>query len=337
VDELILLALQERATPQQLEELQAWRRAAPDHEARFLETAALLRLTGLHAEIDHSIPVPTVGDILGAQDARVKHRRQGTRWITRVATLAAALVAGITIGRIDFAKQPGQVREAVFHTGSGDMASAELDDGTVVRMAPNTRLRVMLGPGTREVFLEGRAFFAVARDPSRPFRVRTAEGQATVLGTRFEVDTRDDAFRLLVVDGRVAVSRRDQEVELSAGDMGLATRDGPASVTRVPDPEALLGWMGAFVAFESTPLHRVAYELQTRLGIQVEIVDPAIRDRTVTAWFGEEDRDDVLRVICRTVQVQCEQVGAVFRVGTRPAVRESESRPQERLQDPHVP
>jgi transmembrane sensor len=326
VDELILLALQQRATPQQLEELQAWRRASPEHETRYLETVALLRLTALHAEIDHSRPVPSVASILGAPHTPVRNRRHRSRWITRVATLAAALVVGITLGRANFTRQDAQVREAVFHTGSGDMASAVLDDGTVVRIAPNTRLRVMLGPATREVFLEGRAFFAVARDPSRPFRVRTADGQATVLGTRFEVDTRDDGFRLLVVDGRVAVSRRDQEVELGAGEMGLATRDGPASVTRVSDPEALLGWMGAFVAFESTPLHRVARELQIRLGIEVEIADPRIRDRTVTAWFGEEDRDDVLRVICRTAQVQCEQVGTVFRIGTRPAARQSDGR-----------
>jgi transmembrane sensor len=320
VDELILLALQRRATARQLEELEAWRRASPVHEARYAELSALLRLADLHVEIDDARVVPTADAVL--RDVR-RPRRRGRGVVGRLvgaATLAAAVAAGILIGSA-LATEPAAVREAVFHTDPGDMASAVLDDGTVLRMAPDTRLRVLLGESTRDVFLEGRAFFAVARDPSRPFRVHTADGQATVLGTRFEVDTRADGFRLLVVDGRVAVSRGAQALELRAGELGQARRDGPASVTRVADPEALLGWMGAFVAFESTPLHQVARELGVQLGIRIEIADPAIRDRTVTAWFGKDDRDEIIRVVCRTADVECERSGGVVRMRGRPGGR----------------
>jgi transmembrane sensor len=319
VDELILLALQQRATAQQLEELRAWRSAALENETRYREIAALARLAGTHREIEPARPVPSADRLLGRERARtVGFRARAGRFAVRAAALAAVLILGITIGRTGRVASPGPVREAVFHTGSGDMASAVLDDGTVVRLAPRTRLRVMLGPDTRQVFLEGRAFFAVARDPARPFRVSTGDGEATVLGTRFEVDTRADRFRLLVVDGRVAVSRGRQDVELVAGDLGEAVRGRPASVTRVPDPAALLDWMGAFIAFESTPLHRVASELHLRLGIDIEIVDPAIRERTVTAWFGEEDSEEVLRVVCRTANVRCEQTADVVRMSAQP-------------------
>ena len=317
MDELILLALQGRATQRQLDELRAWRRRSADNEARYLELSALLQIASLHPEIDRESPVPSADRLLRDEPVSARPVRRRSPVLARALTLVAAMVVGIFIGA-RFTSRPAEVREAVFHTDSGDMASAALDDGTVVRLAPNTQLRVMLGPDTRQVFLQGRAYFAVARDPSRPFRVQTDEGEATALGTRFEVDTRDDRFRLLVVDGRVAVSRGQQDVELRAGELGEAVRGAPTSVTRVEDPAALLDWLGAFVAFESTPLHRVARELQLQLGIEIEIVDAGIADRTVTAWFGEEDRDEVVRVICRTADLHCEQVGEVVQMRARP-------------------
>lgn len=233
-------------------------------------------------------------------------------WLGRTPGVAAALLAGLLLGRAIPFDAPAAMASAEFHTGAGEMATAALDDGTVVRLGPDTRLRVVIGADSREVWLDGRAFFAVARDPRRTFRVRTALGAATVLGTRFEIDTREEGLELLVVDGRVAVSSGQNEVHLRAGELARAQRGSGTSVIEVPDPESRLDWLGAFIAFESTPLHRVARELEVRLGLAFAIADSAVAKRTVTAWFDEEDLDEIVRVICRAAGVQCRTAAGVI-------------------------
>ncbi len=308
MDELIILALQGRATPSQLEELAAWRRASPLHEARFRDLSALGRVLAMHPEIDTTRRPPPVQALLGSHLAVERPGRHSRR---RVAgTIAATLLLSVLVGRAG-GPTAGPIHETEFHTGSGELATAALDDGTVVRIAPNTRIRVVVSAHGRDVWLEGRAFFAVASDAARPFRVRTSGGVATVLGTRFEVDAREQGLRLLVVDGRVRVSDGARAIELEAGDLSQAATGIAPSITRVASPESLLDWMGAFLAFESTPLWKVAREIESRLGLRIEIRDPDIAARTVTAWFAEEERDEVLRIICRTADVTCDRNGDV--------------------------
>lgn len=63
----------------------------------------------------------------------------------------------------------------------------ELEDGTKVWINSASRLRypVVFSGDTREVYLEGEAYFEVRRDSSRPFIVHAGDQRVTVLGTSF--------------------------------------------------------------------------------------------------------------------------------------------------------
>jgi transmembrane sensor len=276
--------------------------------------AGVWGLTGEHREIREQGPVPSARDILAGEASSAippSRGRQAGRWPLRVAALAAALLLGLGMGH--FSARPGGMG-VEFHTGAGEMTTATLADGTVVRLAPTSRLRIEQRRGVREVWLEGRAFFSVARDPNRPFIVRGPAGDATVLGTRFDVENRGGDLRLLVLEGRVAVSVPDGNVEVGAGELAEARRGSAPSVTEVADPEAMVAWLGVFMAFESTPLGQVARELEARLGIQVELTDPELAARTVSGWFGQDVRDEIVPIICRIAGVRCEVEGSAVRM-----------------------
>src|SRR5690606_35539212 len=85
-----------------------------------------------------------------------------------------------------------------------------LDDGSVVVLAPDSRLTVLSasGAGSRDVELTGQAVFQVAHDATRPLRVRAGALTTEVLGTRFVVRAyRDDeAITVALVEGSVRVS-----------------------------------------------------------------------------------------------------------------------------------
>lgn len=314
MDELILLSLEGHATPDQEQELTRWRAASPTNEFRFQELRAVWVLTGMRTEIDRDEAPPTVAEILSRRGKPGVRSRRRPWWVAAACAAAIAFVAiqGDWLAR--FTNRAGLATAGEYHTGPNELRTAVLADGSVARLGPNTTLRVWMTENRREAEIDGRVFFAVARDESRPFRIYTSEGEVQVLGTRFELDTTRDQIRLMVVDGRVALTAGGASTELIAGELAEAARDRVPTVTRVDSPEERLDWMGAWMAFESTPLWRVAREIEVRLGIRVEIADSALGERTFSGWFSERDREQLLAMICRVAELTCTTGDGVVRM-----------------------
>jgi ferric-dicitrate binding protein FerR (iron transport regulator) len=230
--------------------------------------------------------------------------------VAAVAT-AAALVALLRVGAWADA-EPWAPAEIA--TGATELATVTLGDGTVVRLAPSSRLR-MEPDRPREVSLEGRAFFSVTQMEDRPFRVRTPDATANVLGTRFELVTDSGGSRLRVVEGRVELGTRVNSVHVVAG-QGSEVRDGAATpATRLPDEALTPGWLGAFLVFQATPLRDVARDIERVYGVRVDLDDSALADVAVTASFTDQPLDDVVNVVCAVLNARCGTDDGVVAIG----------------------
>lgn len=316
-DELILRSFVGRISSEQEVALSGWRNAHPDHERRYQEFAAVWRTTAELKEELVSEP-PPVGEIISesADDRTGRRKWRPGSW--QVAALAASFAAGLLLAgpSEDPGLERGQPIEIV--TGPGETATMQLAGGTVVRVAPESQLVLPDATDERSVTLVGQAFFAVASDPENPFIVRTPSGVARVLGTRFELDARSGNLRLLVVEGRVNVNSGDAEVDVVANQM-THLREGQApSTVDVSDVWPLLSWMGAFVAFESTPLHEVRLELMRRFDVTLTFDDPSLAQETVTVWFRNEPIEEVVSVLCRLVEAQCSMRNSLVRMTRGP-------------------
>jgi len=192
-----------------------------------------------------------------------------------------------------------------FATGTNEMVTATLGDGSVVRLAPNSRLRVLPTTSTREVSLDGKAYFAIAKQPERPFIVRTRAGDARVLGTRFEVSVDEEDVRVVVVEGKVALSAAEETVQVRAGEVSRVAGGGAPTLERIEEVKPELGWLSGFLVFQDTPLAEVAQEIEQQYGIRVLLSDRALAQRTVTASFTNRGAEEVLTVVCRVVDARC--------------------------------
>lgn len=321
-DEYIVLAMTGRASADDLAQLDRWRKKSHENESHYKELVALWRLTDSHPSAQLTGEVPRAVDLL--ESVRVPPRRHAhplrggrvrrTAWRRRWMSAAAAAVVVVTLGLayVAAARSASRVAVAEFRSGPNELSSVVLDDGTMVRMAPGSRLTVAFEPDKREARLDGRAFFAVTPDPERPFRVRANGGVVVrVLGTRFELQSERgrSGARLLVLDGEVALSTPSGHSDLVAGDLAVTSPSAPQSIQRVDEPEGLLGWMGAWVAFEGTPLRRVARELEVRLEVPIVIADPSVGERTVIGWFAQEEPEELIDMVCRVADVACHWVG----------------------------
>jgi transmembrane sensor len=217
---------------------------------------------------------------------------------------AAGLAAGVFVPRRAAPKNEWGVTDIT--TGSAEMTTLQLGDGSVVRLAPSTRLRVTQSDSTRDVRLDGKAYFVVAKMPGRPFVVRTALGNARVLGTRFELATHERDLRLVVVEGRVALSAGTEKVEVRGGQQGGVRGEKLIAPTSVANAERMEQWVGKFLVFQSTPVRDVAREIERVYGMRVVISDSVLAGRTVTATFTDQPVARVLEDLCSVVSARCD-------------------------------
>ena len=102
----------------------------------------------------------------------------------------------------------------VVSSGIQNMESVSLPDGTKVQMGPGSRLTypASFSGKTREVTLNGQAFFDVAKNREKPFIVRTEDMSVQALGTAFELFSyeMDNKIETILLNGKIKVGISDK-------------------------------------------------------------------------------------------------------------------------------
>lgn len=126
----------------------------------------------------------------------------------------------------------------------GGAYSLQLADGTKVMLNSDSRLRFpeTFSNDLREVYLEGEAYFQVAKNAQKPFIVHCDQYQVRVLGTSFNISAYpDDRISMTtLVEGRVQVECGDTTVFLLPGVM--ASVSGSKVSIRAVDVDSYISW-----------------------------------------------------------------------------------------------
>lgn len=231
---------------------------------------------------------------------------------------------------------------------AGGTASVRLDDGSVVRMAPESdlefgRLERFTTTGmfrTRLRVLRGRleSLVAPATGAGSRFEVETPVAVTAVRGTNYRVTAEDRAARTEVVEGRVDVGNDLGDVRLAAG-FGTVTEQGAAPRPPVPllPPPDLAGLpprvdrIGGVLPFAPVP-RASAYRIQfardasfisvigDTLSAQPEVVVPDVPDGPYFVRVRGIDADRLEGLSTdRAVRVDARPLAASL---LRPAFRE---------------
>lgn len=316
MDDVIARHVRGEASPQDVAELRRWRAASPENERHYQEVVRLLTALRASLSADPLTP-PRAADLLARKTVTPAAIRSGdklTRRFSRwwlplgIGVAASLLIVGQRLVRRQTPPTATLERTpapTTITTGAGEFATVRMVDGSVARLGPRSRLRLIMTQRERVVAVDGHVFFAVAKNPNRPFRVRTSEGDLVALGTRFDVLAEPKDLHLAVVEGRVALLAGGEERDVNMGEAS-GVRDGAAiPVVKLKDVGEVTRWMRRFLAFQETPLSTVAMEIERVYGHRVVIADSSLTHETVTAVFTDESLDHVVRVVCTVVGVQC--------------------------------
>jgi transmembrane sensor len=180
-----------------------------------------------------------------------------------------------------------------------------LADGTRVELNAQTSLQIQIDRNGRHVRLaSGEAFFAVHKEPARPFIVETPAGSVRVTGTQFDVRAEAAApLEVTVVEGSVQVRPADPAgrpgatVLLAAGDQLSA---GPGGVdVRALSASALddaLAWRQGQIVFTDVPL-RTALARFARYHGRGITATSAAAERRVGGRYSLDDLDGFLAAL----------------------------------------
>jgi transmembrane sensor len=231
---------------------------------------------------------------------------------------AAALIVVVVIALM----QPAVQNEPfAIATPVGGYLEQELQDGTLVRLNTNTELTVAYEDQLRKVYLhKGEAYFQVAPDSSQPFVVQTNTREVLAVGTAFVVRLQDKHIKVMVTEGRVAISQNVIEHQsLRATGQHLSAGNSSASATSALVSRAPI-LLQAGQTFEDSietgtqPITRVAeVELQRRLAWQRGLID--FSDTPLRDVVREVTRYTSLSIVVEDPQLQEMQFGGIFPTG----------------------
>ncbi len=256
-----------KTDPHRQGEFAAWLRASPRHVEEFLlVTAAWRTLDGVTLDkvLERGADLPPSADIVALpveQSHPSRHLRARPRRWWMASAAAAMVCAGA--GILTWAYSTGWLGGEHYTTSIGEIRSFELQDRSVVHLNTHSEMAVRYSAQAREVELrEGEALFKVARDLSRPFRVRTDQVTIQALGTEFNVYRQAQGTVVSVIEGRVRVSRRDngETVEIGAGERIDVLPSRLSTPVEMSDPAQVISWRNRRLLFKNDALAKVTAE-----------------------------------------------------------------------------
>jgi ferric-dicitrate binding protein FerR (iron transport regulator) len=92
----------------------------------------------------------------------------------------------------------------------GEHINYQLPDGSVIAMNAESKISFNRNKFMKKRFveMEGEAFFNIQK--GGPFTIRTKSADIHILGTSFNVYSRDQAFKVSCVTGKIKVTSREQ-------------------------------------------------------------------------------------------------------------------------------
>jgi ferric-dicitrate binding protein FerR (iron transport regulator) len=177
-------------------------------------------------------------------------------------------------GKIVYEPIPGETAtNKQFNTLQNPRGSKVIDlmlaDGSHVWLNTGSSVTypVAFGNDERKVTITGEAYFEVAHDASRPFIVKKADMEVTVLGTHFNVNAYDDenAIKTTLLEGKVKVSQSSivnrQSAILKPGEQAVLVANSPFTIDHSPDLDQIMAWKNGYFHFGNTGIAELMKQL----------------------------------------------------------------------------
>lgn len=326
-----------------------WLSESEQHQAAFDEAMVLWESTGVvsstmpddnvqkaPSEISAYLSKhPQANQLTASNDHTVVHSSQ-SKWHSKALAIAASVfVAVILLFNTDTLQQTFSgdsspvaqasvdeisVSQQLYATAVGESQTFILEDGSSIQLNTNSKVTVEYSDNLRHLTLiSGEAYFDVAHDPKRPFRVSTKNGTVTAIGTAFNIQqfTESDAL-VAVTEGVVEIALDlsgqsldeqqllQQALQMHVGKQVVISK-GKIGNEEHADLDRLTAWRNKTLVFKDTDLAQALKELNRYLKTPVDISHQSLDQLRISGTFSIEEPEATLNAIIASFELQSYQ------------------------------
>lgn len=194
-----------------------------------------------------------------------------------------------------------------------------LSDGTKVWMNAESTLRypTTFAGATREVHLEGEAFFEVSQDAQHPFIVHTDQHSVEVVGTSFNISAYPNhKIYTTLAAGKVKVSTPKTSVMLTPNQQAVIDTDNEEIKIHNTPAYLYTSWAKGNYEFRNTPLKEIVAQLSRWYNVDIYFEDEYLeKKRFAGIIFRNEELSFATEVIERVSNVHFVRRGEVIYIG----------------------
>ncbi len=202
-------------------------------------------------------------------------------------------------------------------------SSLTLSDGTILILDSGSRLQIPenYGSDSREVKLEGEAYFEVNPDPEKLFNVYSANAIINVLGTKFNVRAWKETGKVevAVTEGSVSFGVNEapeKQIILNKGFAGSLSQTGELSAPKHVDVNKSLSWMRGEMSFDDVPLSEILAQVERWYNVRFALQDSTIIDERLAVSITKNSLNNVLDVLTTLTNTQYKIEGNVITLAT---------------------
>lgn len=192
-------------------------------------------------------------------------------------------------------------------TAVGETRDVSLEDGSRIMLDTSSRVRISFAAGARDVeLLEGQAHFDVAKDHTRPFRVRTRSAEVIAVGTSFDVAARPALTTVTLIEGRVNVRSTIEGSDgathpesLTPGQQLDITDEGQFLGKKPVRLSSVTSWQRGTIELDDVPLADALTTLNRYSNTKIVIDADHLQSRRVSGVFVVGDVETEALVLQR--------------------------------------
>lgn len=280
--------------------VEKFRSISSENELYFLEIERIWKLSSSAARVQYVNDTQFLFQAKQESGYKLSSKNKFSWW----RAIAASLFLLVSIYWL-FYKGNKEVY-TIIKTSQYQIDSVSLSDGSVIVLAENSQLKYSNSfASLRNVVLtQGKAFFKIAKDPSRPFNVSINQSVVTVLGTSFNISVTKGKIDLGVISGKVTF-KPDENSNASVLTAGQAVSyDVEKRELLAKDAQNVDSWLTKELVFVDTPLEEVCKQLTAYYGQEIKLQNPSRTHKKLNASFKSQSLNQVLEVLDETYDIK---------------------------------
>lgn len=190
-----------------------------------------------------------------------------------------------------------------------------LSDGTQITLNSGTSLKYpvqFLKTKNRQVFLDGEAFFNVAKDSVNPFIVNTNGLNVRVLGTKFNLSSypEDQYVNTTLLEGSVSVYNKQDTFDssnaslLEPGFKAEWNKYNKQISVEEADIAMHTDWLNGKIILRHVPFKNIVKKLERHYNVEIVNNNPELDEELFTASFDVETIDQVFKTFNLTYEME---------------------------------